>query len=68
MRLVYIGDDVREVAPHGYKPFVVEPGQTFDVPDDVGESLLAQPKRFAEAKAPKKAPASTSTADTEGDS
>lgn len=55
MKITYIGARPREVVPAtGGRAFTIRPGDTIDVADDMGESLLAQPRWWkvaAEAKA-----------------
>ena len=54
MRLKYIGDHPREVAPAYHPGFDVEPGQVVDVADELASSLLEQVDYWEAAPAPKK--------------
>lgn len=50
MRLTYVGDQPRDVCPSGAREFHVEPGETFEVDNATGKSLLEQPRLFVAAK------------------
>ena len=54
MRVKYIGDHAREVAPAYHPGFDVEPGQVVDVPDELAASLLEQTDWWMLAPASKK--------------
>lgn len=54
VQIRHVGTRPREVALPGVRPFVVEPGETFDVDDELADLLLAQPSRFVKARPPKK--------------
>lgn len=47
MKIKFIGDREREVAPAGRDSFTVVPGAIVEADDELSESLLAQPRWWA---------------------